>query len=58
MKTKFQFFKRSRIGEPFLQESKKVTEIKTKIETTDQEIDQMVDALYELMEEGIEIVEG
>ena len=44
--------------ETFLQESKKATDIKTKIETTDREIDQMVYGLYELTEEEIGIVEG
>ncbi|MDP3914409.1 MAG: Eco57I restriction-modification methylase domain-containing protein [Bacteroidota bacterium] len=42
----------------FLQESKKATDIKIRIETTDKEIDQMVYALYGLTEEEIKIVEG
>lgn len=42
----------------FLQESKKATDIKTRIETTDKEIDQMVYALYGLTEEEIKIVKG
>ena len=42
----------------FLQEAKKVLEIKAAIETTDKEIDQMVYKLYELTDEEIMIVEG
>lgn len=42
----------------FLQESKKATEIKTKIDTTDKEIDNMVYQLYELTDDEIKIVEN
>ncbi len=42
----------------FLQEAKKVLEIKVAIETTDKEIDQMVFQLYGLTDEEIKIVEG
>ena len=42
----------------FLQESKKATEIKTKIDTTDKEIDNMVYQLYELTGDEIRIIEN
>jgi type I restriction-modification system DNA methylase subunit len=42
----------------FLQEAKKVLDIKTAIETTDKEIDQMVYQLYGLTEEEIRIIEA
>jgi type I restriction-modification system DNA methylase subunit len=42
----------------FLQEAKKVLDIKAAIETTDKEIDQMVYQLYGLTAEEIRIVEG
>ena len=50
--------KRNQLIDYFLQQSKKATELKTKIETTDQEIDKMVYVLYELTDEEIGIVEG
>jgi hypothetical protein len=41
----------------FMQESKKVLDLKSQIDTTDKAIDKMVYELYELTEEEIEIVE-
>jgi hypothetical protein len=43
--------------EYFNAESKKVLELKSKIDATDKEIDQMVYKLYDLTEEEIAIVE-
>jgi hypothetical protein len=42
----------------FLQESKKVHGLQSRIQTTDHEIDQMVYALFGLTEEEIIVVEG